>query len=55
MLAFPVLLPLLVLAVEIDRDAVAGQAPGVAFTQLLLYDAIVTTAGFMLFPVVWNP
>lgn len=54
-LAFPVLLPLLVLAVEIGRDAVAGQPAGVALTQLLLYDAIVTTAGFMLFPVVWNP
>jgi heme exporter protein B len=54
-LAFPVLLPLLLMAVELTRDAVAGAPGGVVMTQLLLYDGIVTIAGFMLFPVVWNP
>jgi heme exporter protein B len=57
-LSFPVLLPLLLLAVELTRDAFAGASPaaaGVALQQLMLYDATVTTAGLMLFPVVWNP
>jgi heme exporter protein B len=55
-LSFPVLLPLLLLAVELTRGAFAGtSSPGVALTQLLLYDGSVTTAGLMLFPVVWNP
>jgi heme exporter protein B len=54
-LAFPVLLPLLLIAVELSRAAVAGDPADVALLQLLLYDAAVTVAGFMLFPVVWNP
>ncbi|MFL6259533.1 MAG: heme exporter protein CcmB [Thermoanaerobaculia bacterium] len=54
-LAFPVLLPLLLIAVELSRGAVAGDPADVALLQLLLYDASVTVAGFMLFPVVWNP
>jgi heme exporter protein B len=54
-MAFPVLLPLLLIAVELSRGAVAGDPAGVALLQLLLYDASVTVAGFMLFPVVWNP
>jgi heme exporter protein B len=54
-LAFPVLLPLLMLAVELTRVAASGTAPDVALPQLLLYDAVVTVAGFMLFPLVWNP
>lgn len=54
-LAFPVLLPLLLLAVELSRSAVAGDPPGVALPQLLLYDASVTVVGLMLFPAVWNP
>lgn len=54
-LAFPVLLPLLLIAVELTRTAVAGDPADVALLQLLLYDATVTVAGFMLFPVVWNP
>ncbi|HKI01496.1 MAG TPA: heme exporter protein CcmB [Thermoanaerobaculia bacterium] len=54
-LAFPVLLPLLLLSVELTRLAVAGSPPGVALPQLLLYDASVTVAGLMLFPAVWNP
>ncbi len=54
-LAFPVTLPLLVLAVELTRNAVTGDPGGGALTQLLLYDATVTVASLMLFPVVWNP
>jgi heme exporter protein B len=54
-LAFPVLLPLLLLAVELARNAVAGDPAGVALPQLLLYDASVTVVGLMLFPAVWNP
>lgn len=54
-LAFPVLLPLLLIAVELTRHAVAGEAAGEALPQLLLYDATVTVAGLMLFPAVWNP
>lgn len=54
-LAFPILLPLLLIAVELTRAAVAGDPADVALLQLLLYDASVTIAGFMLFPVVWNP
>ncbi len=57
-LSFPVLLPLLLLAVELTRTAVAGDpggTAGVALSQLILYDASVSVAGMMLFPVVWNP
>ena len=54
-LAFPVLLPLLLIAVELTRQAAAGAPADVALLQLLLYDGSVTVAGFMLFPVVWNP
>jgi heme exporter protein B len=54
-LSFPILLPLLLLVIELTRGAVVGDPPGVALQQLLLYDGSVTVAGFMLFPVVWNP
>lgn len=54
-LAFPVLLPPLLLAVELTFNAVAGTGSGVALPVLLLYDASVTVAGLMLFPFVWNP
>ncbi len=57
-LSFPVLLPLLLLAVELTRTAVAGDpggTGGLALSQLILYDASVSVAGLMLFPVVWNP
>ncbi|HXO20059.1 MAG TPA: heme exporter protein CcmB [Thermoanaerobaculia bacterium] len=54
-LAFPVLLPLLILVVELTRNAVAGAPAGMALHQLLLYDGTVTIFGLMLFPVVWNP
>ncbi len=54
-LSFPILLPLLLLAVELTRGAAAGDPAGVALPQLLLYDGSVTIAGLMLFPAVWNP
>lgn len=54
-LSFPVLLPLLVLAVDLTRGATAGDPGGVAVPVLLLYDGAVTVAGLMLFPAVWNP
>jgi heme exporter protein B len=54
-MAFPVLLPLLLLAVELTRNALGGEPAGVALSQILLYDASVTIAGLMLFPAVWNP
>jgi heme exporter protein B len=54
-LSFPVLLPLLVIAVQLTQGAVSGDPGGVALPVLLLYDASVTVAGLMLFPVVWNP
>jgi len=54
-LLFPVLVPLLIMAVALTRQAVAGEAAGVALTELLLYDASVTVASLMLFPAMWNP
>ena len=54
-LSFPILLPLLLLAVELTRNAAAGDPAGMALPQLLLYDGSVTIAGLMLFPAVWNP
>ncbi len=54
-LAFPVLMAPLLLAVELTRNATGGHPPGMALVQLLLYDAVVTIGGLMLFPVIWNP
>jgi heme exporter protein B len=54
-LSFPVLLPLLLLVVELTRNAAEGLPAGMALPQLLLYDASVLVAGLMLFPAVWNP
>jgi heme exporter protein B len=54
-LAFPVLLPLLLLAVEVTRGAVTGDVGAGVLANLLLYDGAVTVAGLMLFPLVWNP
>jgi heme exporter protein B len=54
-LSFPVLLPLLIFAVQLSRAAVAGEPPGDALAVLLLYDASITVASLMLFPVIWNP
>ena len=54
-LAFPVLLPLLLLAVELTRGAVTGSAGAGVLANLLLYDGAMAVAGLMLFPLVWNP
>jgi heme exporter protein B len=54
-LAFPILIPLLLLAIALTRAAVGGAGGNAWATELLLYDATVTVAGLMLFPVVWNP
>lgn len=54
-LSFPVLLPLLLLAVELTRSAFGGGDAGSSVSQLLLYDGAVTVTGLMLFPSIWNP
>ncbi|MEM7481282.1 MAG: heme exporter protein CcmB [Acidobacteriota bacterium] len=54
-LAFPVLIPLLIIAVALTREAVGGEPVAVSLTQLLVYDGSVVVAGFMLFPPLWNP
>lgn len=54
-MAFPVLLPLLRLAVVASLGAVLAAPTGGALLQTVLYDAILTVAGLMLFPLVWNP
>jgi len=54
-LAFPVLLPLVLLAIELTRGAVGGGAGDGVLANLVLYDATMAVAGLMLFPFVWNP
>lgn len=54
-LAFPVVLPLLLLLIDVTRSTVTGGPAGLVLVQLVLYDAAVTVVGLMLFPVVWNP
>ncbi len=54
-LAFPLLVPLAVLAVAATRTALGGGDAGGALVQLVLYDGSVVVAGFLLFPVIWNP
>lgn len=55
-LALPILMPLLMLLVALG-GAVGGFQPErshALLAQLLLYDALVTAAGFVLFPAVWK-
>jgi heme exporter protein B len=54
-LLFPVLVPLLVMAVALTRQAVSGEPANVGLLPLVLYDASVIVAGLMLFPAMWNP
>lgn len=55
-LALPVLVPLLLLAVTLTRLAFGGEEPVTpVLTQILLYDGTVAVVGFMLFPAVFNP
>lgn len=54
-LLMPVLVPGLLFAVELTRAAVLGAPGGEELRLLLLYDATLTVAGLMLFPVIWTP
>ncbi len=54
-LAFPVLLPLLKLAVQATTGAVLDEPAGAILTLILLYDGTLTIASLMLFPAIWNP
>lgn len=54
-LALPVLLPALTLAVAAARVALTGIDEGNLLTLLLLYDGSIVVAGFLLFPAIWNP
>jgi heme exporter protein B len=53
-LAFPILVPAVLLAVEATRAALGGDTATPALAQLALYDGSVVVAGFMLFPPLWN-
>jgi heme exporter protein B len=53
-LSFPILVPLLLLAIELTRGAVEGVPPDGVLRQIVLYDGAVTVAGFLLFPAVWH-
>lgn len=55
-LAFPILLPLLKLAVDASLEAAAG-SPGASqgLELALIFDGMVLIAGLMLFPLVWQP
>ena len=54
-LAFPVLVPALLLAVEVTRAAILGPGADGLLVELLLYDAVLTVVGLLLFPAVWTP
>lgn len=54
-LAFPLLVPLAVLAVAATRAALGGTEAGAELVQLILYDWTIVIAGFLLFPVIWAP
>ena len=54
-LALPVLLPALALAVAATRTAFGPLAEPGVLQLLLLYDGSVVVAGFLLFPAIWTP
>jgi heme exporter protein B len=54
-LAFPLLVPLAVLAVAATRAALGGGEASGVLVQLFLYDSTIVVAGFLLFPVIWTP
>jgi heme exporter protein B len=54
-LAFPVLLPAVLMAVAATRVAVSGEPAGDGLRMLLVYDGTLTVAALMLFPIAWNP
>lgn len=54
-LALPILLPALALAVAAARVALTGVGEGDLLSLLVLYDGSIVVAGFLLFPAIWNP
>jgi len=54
-LALPILLPALALAVGAARVALTGVGEGDLLSLLVLYDGSIVVAGFLLFPAIWNP
>ncbi len=54
-LAFPILLPLLKLAIDVTLDTALGEPAGAALRLVIAFDAMLTVAGLMLFPAIWNP
>lgn len=54
-LAFPILLPLLKLAIDVSLGAVFGTPVEIALTLAFLYDAMIVVASLMLFPAIFNP
>jgi len=54
-LALPILLPALALAVGVSRGAFGPLVGNGLLQQLLLYDGMIVVGGFLVFPAVWNP
>jgi len=54
-LALPVLLPALALAVAVTQAAMSGESGSTYLTELVLYDGTIVVAGFLLFPAIWTP
>jgi len=54
-LALPVLLPALALAVAVTQAAMSGENGSTYLTELVLYDGTIVVAGFLLFPSIWTP
>jgi heme exporter protein B len=54
-LAFPVLLPVVKLAIEASLGAVLGEPAEMALMLVFLYDSMITIASLMLFPAIFNP
>lgn len=54
-LAFPILLPLLKFAIEVTMGAALAEPAEVALSMAVLYDAMLTVGGLMLFPAIWKP
>ncbi|MCG8456952.1 MAG: hypothetical protein MI919_11780, partial [Holophagales bacterium] len=54
-LAFPVLLPVLKLSIDASFAAILGEPVSMALYLAFLYDATLTVASLMLFPLTWNP
>ncbi len=53
--AFPILLPVLKIAVDAALASVLGEPAISLLTLALLYDAMLTIGSLMVFPAIWNP